>query len=390
MSTSQPLVLLVTLALVLATHGRARADRDEGCVECHAVRSEERLRAPIEQREDVHGRANLGCPRCHLGDPRASDARAHDLAGGFRGVPDAIGVAQVCGRCHDGSRDDAPAVLAAYRAGAHGTAIAQGRHEAARCTDCHGAHAVEPADDTSSPTSRQRVVGTCTRCHGDAERMAMALLSPEVPRRFAESVHGRALAEGSEDAPTCADCHGAHQNGGGIEAAQACGGCHEEIRAAFDRGPHASAFTRLGFLDCTECHGSHEIRPADASLLEGLGAACERCHGAGQEIYARVERLMESADRIDAAREAWPAGDPRRVAVISAIHALDVDALRDALEDAPEPAARETPREVRGEERASERRRPDPWRGIVPPLGALAIVIAVVVALVRLGRRRSS
>ncbi len=382
-------VLWLATLVVLAS-ATARADRDEGCRDCHATRAEARLRAPLSQEHDAHARAGLGCTRCHGGDGHATDARAHDLAGGFRGVPDGIGVSQVCGRCHDGSREDAPAVLAAFRAGAHGTAIARGNDDAASCSDCHGAHAIEAADHPESPIARGHVVGTCTRCHADVERMAFAELDPTIPRRYAESVHGRALAEGSEDAPSCAGCHGAHQNGGGLEAAQACGRCHEAIREAFDRGPHASIFTRLGFLDCAECHGSHDIRPADASLLEGLGAACERCHGEGQDVYARVVRLSETADRIDAAREAWGRDDPRRAAVIAALHALDVNALEEALAEAPAPAPAETPTRAATPRRREDApaRAPDPWRALVPPAAALFVVVALIVVLVRLSRRR--
>ena len=377
---------LASLACVaIAAH--AQADRDEGCRACHATRAEERLRAPVAQAADVHGRADLGCTRCHLGDGRASDARAHDLAGGFRGIPDAVGVSQMCGRCHDGSRDDAPDVLAAFRAGAHGAAIARGHGEAASCSDCHGAHTIEGADHDTAPTAPARVVGTCVRCHADGERMAFAELDPRIPLLFAESVHGRALAEGNADAPSCAGCHGAHQNGGGLEAAQACARCHASIREAFDRGPHASAFTRLGFLDCAECHGSHEVRPADASLLAGLGATCERCHGQGQEIYARVVRLTESADRVDSARAAWPREDPRRIAVISAIHALDADALALALEDAPEPVAASTPTQA---PRAGGEPSRSPVRSLLPLLAVLGIAAASLLALVWARRARRS
>jgi len=375
---------LATLAFV-ATTSPAVADRDEACRACHATRAEERLRAPVHQAADVHGRAGLGCTRCHFGDGGGTDARAHDLAGGFRGVPDAVGVSQMCGRCHDGSRDDAPDVLAAFRAGAHGAAVARGHDDAASCTDCHGAHAIEGADHDAAPTAPAHVVGTCTRCHADEERMAFAELDPRIPRLFAESVHGRARAEGNDDAPSCAGCHGAHQNGGGIEAAQACARCHQAIREAFDRGPHASAFTRLGFLDCAECHGSHEVRPADASLLAGLGGTCERCHGQGQEIYARVVRLTESADRVDSARAAWPREDPRRIAVISAIHALDADALARALEDAPEPVPSSTPtqdpRARRAQVRATDRL-------LLPLVGAVGVVAVIVIAIAWARRAR--
>lgn len=383
---------LGALVLAAGVASPARARRDDGCIECHATRAEERLRAPVVlEEDDVHGRAGLSCTRCHFGDPRATTARAHDLAGGFRGVPDAVGVTQVCGRCHDGSQEDVPAVLEAYRRGAHGTALALGHAGVATCTDCHGAHGIELATNAAAPTARANVVATCTRCHADEARMEEAGLRADVHRQWSQSVHGRAFAEGNEDAPTCASCHGAHQNGGGIDAAQACATCHEPIRQAFDRGPHGTEFTRLGFLDCAACHQSHAIRPADASLLAGLGAACGRCHGPGQEVFARVERLAAQAERIDAARAAWGAGDPRRAAVVEALHALDVEGLEAALEGAPEPVAEPETREAPPPSAPAHPPRAVPLARRAPILAAAAaIVLALLALLVHRRSRRGS
>ena len=117
----------------------------------------------------------------------------------------------------------------------------------------------------------------------------------------------------------------------------ACGQCHEGIKAAFDRGPHAAAFSRLGFLDCVECHGSHDVAAPDARLLSGATAVCLRCHGRGQEAFERIRGLSTLANDLDRARR-LPRDDPRRRTIIDALHALDTERLSvelEGIEDAP-------------------------------------------------------
>jgi hypothetical protein len=366
-------------ALVLCVARAAHAD--ETCIGCHAMRSEARLRGPVTARgHDVHALASVGCSDCHGGDPNEPSARAHDLGRGFRGVPDALGVAQVCGRCHDGSREHLADVASAYQHGRHGRAAALGEPTAS-CTSCHGAHGIERHDAPSSPVARTHVASTCGSCHADDARMAQSGLPTDQLAQWRTSVHGAAFATDPEHAPTCSTCHDPHRNVAGLAAVAACSQCHAAIRAAFDRGPHAGRFSQLGFLDCAECHGSHEVRPADATLLTGLGAACGRCHGPGQEVFDCVRRIEASATRLDAARASLPADDPRRVALLAALHALDVDGLEAALETIP-PAPAEPPADAAPAAMASR-------FGIRAALWALTIVAALAVVLAWRTRRRS-
>ncbi len=327
------LTLVFVSVATFAIAGRARAD--ESCVACHATRSEQRLRAPVASRaHDVHADAGVGCTDCHGGDPDEPSVRAHDLGRGFRGVPDALGTLQVCGHCHDGSREGLDDVASEVRAGRHGRAAAAGR-PTATCTSCHGAHGIVPHEQPSSPVSAQHVVDTCAACHSDPARMAESGLPTDQAAQWRVSVHAEVFAADPDRAPSCATCHGPHDNAAGLAAVAACAQCHAPIRAAFDQGPHAQRFQSLGFLDCAECHGSHEIRRADASLLEGLGAACARCHGPGQEVFARVRRIEALGGRLDAARGSLTRADPRRVAIVLALHSLDVEALEAALDAVP-------------------------------------------------------
>lgn len=115
-----------------------------------------------DYRHSVHGlaasRAGLivtatcsDCHGAHLVLPR--DSAASTLS--------RPNVAQTCGACHAG-------VLGTYAASAHGQALVsgdttEGGKAAPVCVDCHGGHTVVTADD---PTWFRGVVNECGACHG--------------------------------------------------------------------------------------------------------------------------------------------------------------------------------------------------------------------------------
>jgi hypothetical protein len=45
-----------------------------------------------------------------------------------------------------------------------------GYTKTAKCYDCHGAHDILPISDSRSRLSREKVVGTCQKCHSGANR----------------------------------------------------------------------------------------------------------------------------------------------------------------------------------------------------------------------------
>jgi hypothetical protein len=145
-----------------------------------------------------------------------------------------------------------------------------------------------------------------------------------------------------EGAPACADCHDPHGGRSAEEAALACGRCHEEVRSAFDEGPHQEAFARRGFLDCIECHGSHEILQADASLVTaGREAACRRCHGPDDDAYERIGALGNALEDADEARRRIEGGDDALKARAEEVSgALVASVHRLAVEEVIEHAAR--------------------------------------------------
>lgn len=342
-----PLRLVALLAALLgAPVGEVAAD-EQTCVTCHRRRTSEYLRAPLRAMDDVHGSNEVLCSDCHGGRPDVLTMRAHDPGSGFSSGHHGFAQVAMCGGCHDGSVDGQGDVLARYRAGSHMRAVTEGQ-PGARCSDCHGAHGVLPPDDPGAATSRANLPHTCGGCH--------SVMESDIPsdqlRQWELSVHGVSHARGSEEAPTCAGCHDPHENNAGLSAVARCGECHEDVRAAFESGPHAEHFRRYGFLDCAECHGSHEVRSPDATLLTGRSAACIGCHRRGQEPFELMRDIATVVARSDRSRRALEPSDERRRAFIAAIHALDLPAIREAAAALPvvapdlggEPAADAPPR----------------------------------------------
>jgi len=110
-------------------------------------------------KESVHGKLlTMGegrapvCTDCHTAHDIVKPAALH-----FKAASD-----QSCGKCHEDR-------LVHYRDTYHGKAMALGRpnvaSEVAACYDCHGHHDVFPVSDPRSPLSKDRIVGTCQRCH---------------------------------------------------------------------------------------------------------------------------------------------------------------------------------------------------------------------------------
>src|SRR6185436_10750408 len=81
----------------------------------------------------------------------------------------------------------------------------------ARCADCHGvAHKILPSTDPASKTFHKNLPATCSTCHAQKFVMEKAGLSPQMAISYQESIHGRAVARGSTKAAVCTDCHDSH------------------------------------------------------------------------------------------------------------------------------------------------------------------------------------
>ncbi len=118
--------------------------------------------------------------------------------------------------------------------------------------------------------------------------------SAQMVASYQQSVHGHAVANGSEKAAVCTDCHGTHEI---LDAKDSkspifkfnvpltCGKCHDQISKEFQQSIHGQAIAKANWQApvCTDCHGIHSIKahtdpksPVNAQNV--AQATCARCH----------------------------------------------------------------------------------------------------------------
>ncbi|MBI1388137.1 MAG: hypothetical protein GC154_06785 [bacterium] len=165
-----------------------------------------------------------------------------------------------------------------------------------KCLDCHGEpHGILPADNRDSRTNHFNIANTCGKCHSDPA--IMSEYKTDIFQRealFQESVHAKELAAGNEKAPSCIQCHGAHDikplrdpesRTNFMNVPKTCGQCHKVESEQYLQSIHGES-AMYGHKDapiCTDCHGEHAIyRTNDprspVSFFNVAGNTCARCH----------------------------------------------------------------------------------------------------------------
>ncbi|HEY6558717.1 MAG TPA: cytochrome b/b6 domain-containing protein [Polyangiaceae bacterium] len=187
----------------------------------------------------------------------------------------------VCTACHQ------------KEAKAHGAGIHAKRvrgEPAARCTECHGAHDIFAGDDPRSWLHKLRVPATCGRCHKNPELARHLGLDPSAPNQYAESVHGRAVLKGGLMlAPSCVDCHGTHDirrtndptsKVNRRHVVTTCGDCHEGILHRFAQDLHGKllATGKPNAPTCSSCHSAHQIQETEPKYKLETDLRCGKCH----------------------------------------------------------------------------------------------------------------
>jgi len=315
-----------TTAFEKSVHG------DFSCTDCH-------VNGPFGEHEEAP--AKVDCSTCH--DEEAANyiqsihgrarkeghTEAPDCAG-CHGNPHAIlpssdpaskharqNIATMCARCHADPKIikkfniPFPDALKSYERSVHGRQLAKGNMKAAVCSDCHGAHVVQPGREMDSRTAKRKIPETCGRCHED------------VFKKYEISIHGQAVARGNPDAPACTGCHGEHgilepsrpdsPVSEGQLATKTCGHCHEDLTLArkygFPSGRlstymasyHGMAVRRgaLTVANCSSCHGVHEILPStdprSSIAPSNLVNTCGKCHGGASKAFVTVPVHLETS-----------------------------------------------------------------------------------------------
>jgi Cytochrome c7 and related cytochrome c len=164
------------------------------------------------------------------------------------------------------------------------TLLEKSVHGARGCVDCH--------DDVIQIPHQPAAKVNCRRCHYSGNPVGAP--QGELYDDYAQSVHGKALAEGNLKAPICQDCHGTHDvlspdSTGSLvhrsHRATTCGNCHMEIYATYRESVHGHALTNgnVDAPDCAGCHGEHNIKghlDSESQVSpEHISQTCGECHG---------------------------------------------------------------------------------------------------------------
>jgi cytochrome b subunit of formate dehydrogenase len=193
-----------------------------------------------------------------------------------------------CSTCHSDEQ-------AAYDHSYHARAIQNGDSQAATCIDCHGSpHELLPASDPKSRVNHANIAKTCGTCHGQKFVMEASGHSAQPYISYQESVHGKAVAAGSEKAAVCTDCHGSHEILSASDPKSSifkfnvpatCAKCHGPVQQEFAQSIHGQAIARGNGQApvCTDCHGIHSIKahtdPNSSVSAQNLAlTTCGRCH----------------------------------------------------------------------------------------------------------------
>jgi len=274
--------ILISLGTLHAADKPAPKPTAEDCLACHsdATLSHDvngkTVSLHVDPRafkDSIHG-SMFTCVDCH------SDVKsaAHDT------LPQKI----TCAKCHADEQ-------AAYDRSFHGKAVQSGNSKAAGCVDCHGSpHELLPASDPKSRVFHANIPATCGACHSQKFVMEDGGLSEQMVASYKLSVHGHAVAAGSDKAAVCTDCHGTHEI---LDAKDSkspifkfnvpatCGQCHQGVAKEYAQSIHGQSVSKGNWQApvCTDCHGIHSIKShldptspvAAANLAE---ATCARCH----------------------------------------------------------------------------------------------------------------
>ena len=196
-----------------------------------------------------------------------------------------------CASCHERQAES-------FNASVHGLALRAGHDDAATCQDCHDSHEIISDNAPTSPIYFTRQAETCGACH------------KKEARDWEASVHGKAVAAGSHDAPTCTGCHDEHKIRSlkNVSAAtisgEVCSRCHASERlntkynlpsdrvSTFFESYHglAGQYGSTVAANCASCHGFHKILPSSDTNptinKTHLVETCGKCHPGDNEKFA--------------------------------------------------------------------------------------------------------
>jgi cytochrome b subunit of formate dehydrogenase/DnaJ-class molecular chaperone len=197
-----------------------------------------------------------------------------------------------CAACHEQPGKD-------YATSIHGVSHKLGASGAATCADCHGSHAILPANNADSPVFKLNLPATCASCHSNPGlTKEYQMKYPEAAAQYMDSIHGRALLKmGLIVAPSCNDCHGVHNIKRAVDRdspinqaniAKTCGKCHVTIEETYNKSVHGQLLAKGDKRGpvCSDCHTAHQVEtPQSGHFKMASDKVCGKCHEDRLEHY---------------------------------------------------------------------------------------------------------
>lgn len=284
--------------------------QSEGCLKCHldekmfpgsetgSAKFVAQYRTSVHATLRSHGREAAGCIDCHgdhsiypNADPKSATSRARLI--------------ETCAKCHSDVTDK-------FKNSKHGKELLAGNKNAPSCVDCHGEHDIK-STLFSEEFTKLNLVDKCLDCHSDGKIPHRNFEGEkELITGYRNSVHYQALLDGNSEAPTCYDCHGAHEmenadnptskiNQKNIERTCGQSNCHTSQLSDYMGSVHEVAIAK-GNKDsptCNTCHGNHVIvsKNIDGQLQKSRDVIklCSSCH-ASTEIVERNDLPLRVAE----------------------------------------------------------------------------------------------
>lgn len=193
------IALSITILILLLSATSVVESAEVSCYRCHANDVE-------HFKNSIHDKRSITCADCHGGNESYSTGTFVMNSGNFVGVPDSLELPTFCGKCHAREQAD-------YDKSTHWQLLKEGRTDAAKCTDCHGAHDAKASNNPESLTYREKIPILCASCHANKEMTSAWYygIKTDPFDTYKESYHWKALEKGYVVVAVCSDCHENHK-----------------------------------------------------------------------------------------------------------------------------------------------------------------------------------
>ena len=193
-----------------------------------------------------------------------------------------LNINNACLRCH-GDKSRPSSEDNDYTDRIHGKGTKMGLKVTAVCTNCHNSHDVLRHTDRNSPTSRGKLVSTCSVCHAKIKDLHSKVLSPVFQKSRSGSI------------PECGGCHALHAKRKVFPNEtfndNYCLGCHSSGNAPVAGIPDSLKIS-IGDIDssahknlhCIECH-ENISKNHDPVCKKSGKVDCAICHSKEVQIY---------------------------------------------------------------------------------------------------------